>query len=308
MWNYAQAEDGKWYAVDVTWNDPLAGANGAISGYENETYFLIGADTMTYVGYSEMKFIQSHPETNQIYPDGNMYINGPVLSKDAFVEGGTPEPTPDPTPVPTPDPTPMPTPDPTPMPTPDPTPVPTPDPTPVPTPGPTPVPTPDPTPMPTPDPTPTPTVDVSDIFPDIKDGAWYEAGAQYVYDRGLMSGSNGMFNPQNNVTRAQVIVTLYRLAGSPEIEDILALVMLKDVAEGKYYTDAVCWAYNKGIITGTGEGNRYFLGSDNIKRQQLAAMLRRYANTMGYDTTETADISTMLNANTVSGYAVEDVK
>ena len=95
MWNYAQAEDGKWYAVDVTWNDPLAGANGAISGYENETYFLIGADTMTYVGYSEMKFIQSHPETNQIYPDGNMYINGPVLSKDAFVEGGTPEPTPE---------------------------------------------------------------------------------------------------------------------------------------------------------------------------------------------------------------------
>ena len=56
-------------------------------------------------------------------------------------------------------------------------------------------------------------------FSDVKEGAWYEASVQYVYDNGLMSGSNGLFNPTSDITRAQIVTTLYRLAGEPELTD-----------------------------------------------------------------------------------------
>lgn len=84
MWNYVEAE-GKWYAVDCTWNDPLGGDTGAVSGYECETYFLIGSQTETQVGSSKMKFIESHPENNQLFTDGVRFINGPELNATAYV-------------------------------------------------------------------------------------------------------------------------------------------------------------------------------------------------------------------------------
>ena len=72
-----------------------------------------------------------------------------------------------------------------------------------------------------------PTEDVSDVFPDVKDGAWYEEGVQFVYDNGLMSGSNGLFNPTSDITRAQLVTTLYRLAGEPRVTDKSALAECK---------------------------------------------------------------------------------
>lgn len=251
MWNYVKV-DGSWYAVDVTWNDPLGGASGAISGYECETYFLVGSETLTFLGNSQMKFIESHPEENRVSKDRNQFVNGPVLSQTAYDLKAIPKPSPTPEPM--------------------------------------------------------QMQDVSKVFADINSSAWYKESVQYVYDKGLMSGSNGYFKPQNNVKRAQVIVTLYRLSGSPKVTDIRALVELVDLNPTAYYADAACWAYNEGIITGTGEGNRYFYGEDPVKRQQIAAILRRYASTMGQETTEKADISYMLNANAVSSYAIGDVE
>ena len=129
--------------------------------------------------------------------------------------------------------------------------------------------TPEPTPEPTPEVTPTPEPeDVSDVFPDVKHGAWYEAGVQFVYDNGLMSGSNGLFNPTADITRAQIVTTLYRLAGEPEVTDTKALTDFTDVAEGKYYSDAVCWAYANGIATGN-DGK--FDPTGKLTRQQMAA-------------------------------------
>lgn len=144
---------------------------------------------------------------------------------------------------------------------------------------------------------------VTDVFFDVKD-AWYTSYVQYVYDRGLMGGNNGMFNPGNNVTRAQLVTILYRLAGEPEVTDYSACDNLSDISRDKYYTDAVCWAYNEGITTGK---NGMFDTTGNLTRQQMAAFLFRFADTRGYSTDEKADYSSMLNADKVSAYSVEAV-
>ena len=141
---------------------------------------------------------------------------------------------------------------------------------------------------------------VTDVFTDVAEGKWYVDNIQYVYDNGLMSGNDGLFKPTDNVTRAQLVTTLYRLAGSPEVTDYKACDELIDVKAGKYYTDAVCWAYNEGITTGNGGK---FDTNGNLTRQQMAAFFFRFAETMGFDTDARADFSGMLNADKVSPYA-----
>ncbi len=82
MWNYVQV-DGNWYAVDVTWNDPvLKGVSGADSGYECEDWFLLGADTEV---ATDLTFIVSHPESNTASNGGVAFTNGPVLSNTNYV-------------------------------------------------------------------------------------------------------------------------------------------------------------------------------------------------------------------------------
>ena len=142
-------------------------------------------------------------------------------------------------------------------------------------------------------------------FSDVKEGAWYEASVQYVYDNGLMSGSNGLFNPTSDITRAQIVTTLYRLAGEPEVTDWKALADFTDVGSGKYYTNSVCWAYAKGIATGN---NGQFSPTGKLTRQQMAAFFFRYAEVMGLDTVTRGNISAMLNADKVSGYATDAVE
>lgn len=80
MWNYVQL-DNEWYAVDVTWNDPVvSGVSGAVSGYESEKWFLAGSETVI----DEMSFITSHPVSNQVSTSGPAFTNGPVLSTIAY--------------------------------------------------------------------------------------------------------------------------------------------------------------------------------------------------------------------------------
>jgi hypothetical protein len=122
-----------------------------------------------------------------------------------------------------------------------------------------------------------------------------------------MSGNDGLFNPTGNVTRAQVVTTLYRLAGSPEVTDYSACDELSDVLPGKYYTDPVCWAYNTGVTTGN-TSTMTFNVSTPVTRQQLASFFYRYAEYKGYDVSGKADISSMLNADKVSSYALTYVE
>ena len=110
---------------------------------------------------------------------------------------------------------------------------------------------------------------------------------------------------KGNITRAQLVTTLYRLAGEPYVRDYSALSDFSDVAEGKYYTDAVCWAYAEGIATGS-DGK--FNPTGNLTRQQMATFFYRYAEYDWRDVTLRGDISEMLNADKVSDYAKDAVE
>ncbi len=88
MWNYVQV-DNAWYAVDVTWNDPVTGgADPVTSGYENENWLLLGSQTLVSDNWT---FIQSHPVSNAIRTNGLAYPNGPVLSETDYVAPVYPE-------------------------------------------------------------------------------------------------------------------------------------------------------------------------------------------------------------------------
>lgn len=82
MWNYV-CVDGQWYAVDVTWNDPVVKGMEAeaVSGYEREDWLLLGSETEVSEGLS---FIQSHPVTNVVTAGGLDFSNGPELSQSGY--------------------------------------------------------------------------------------------------------------------------------------------------------------------------------------------------------------------------------
>ncbi len=84
MWNYVQV-DGGWYAVDVTWNDPLSDSDdGIVSGHESEDWFLLGSDSQVGTNFS---FLESHPVTNVVTTGGMNFSNGPILEQDAYTPG-----------------------------------------------------------------------------------------------------------------------------------------------------------------------------------------------------------------------------
>ena len=146
---------------------------------------------------------------------------------------------------------------------------------------------------------------VTEAFSDVPEGKWYVSGVQYVYENGLMSGNKGLFTPTSDITRAQIVTTLYRLAGSPEVTNTSATQVFSDVLKDKYYTDAVCWAYANGVATGN-DGK--FNPTGKLTRQQMAAFFFRYAEVMDMDTAVRGEISSMINADQVSGYAKEAVE
>lgn len=81
MWNYVQI-DGKWYAVDVTWNDPsVQGVTGAVSNHEREDYLLVGSNT----SIGEKEFATSHVMTNTVTENGVAFTNEPAIEETAYV-------------------------------------------------------------------------------------------------------------------------------------------------------------------------------------------------------------------------------
>lgn len=81
MWNYVCMDDGNWYGVDSTWDDPaVSGISSPVSGFENQNYLLVGSDTKI----GAMTFIQSHPVSNVVTVNGTSFSNGPQLSPDAY--------------------------------------------------------------------------------------------------------------------------------------------------------------------------------------------------------------------------------
>ena len=139
------------------------------------------------------------------------------------------------------------------------------------------------------------------IFTDTKANAWYAEHVDRVYDLKLMNGTGEhTFAPNANVNRAMAATVLYRIAGEPEIEGESPF---NDVPAGKYFTNAVIWAEKNGIVNGYPDGT--FRPNDSITREQLAAILYRYAATEGNAQSEPADLSTFPDAGKVHSYATE---
>ena len=138
-------------------------------------------------------------------------------------------------------------------------------------------------------------------FTDVHEGEWFYDSVQYVNKNKLMTGLNETtFGPYDFLARAQFAVILHRMNGEPEMPYSSRFY---DVAAGLWYTDAILWAADTGVVTGYTNGN--FGPGDNINREQMALMMYRYANHKGYDTSARADFGSYQDASMVSDFAEE---
>ena len=136
-------------------------------------------------------------------------------------------------------------------------------------------------------------------FGDVKTTDWFYNDVKYVYEKGMMAGTAAdVFAPNATTTRAMIVTILYRLEGSPAVTGTSAFV---DVLAGQWYTDAVNWAAANQIVKGTSATT--FAPNDSITREQMAAILYRYAQYKGYDVTKKADLSGYSDNGQVSAYA-----
>lgn len=137
-------------------------------------------------------------------------------------------------------------------------------------------------------------------FQDINTQEWYHEGVDYVVENGLMLGtSDTTFAPNENTTRGMIVTILHRM----EQEPAAVSASFTDVTSGQYYAEAVAWAAANDIVNGYGDGR--FGPEDSITREQLAAILYRYAEYKGYDVTGRADLSVYQDQDQVSSYAEE---
>ena len=119
-------------------------------------------------------------------------------------------------------------------------------------------------------------------FTDVTSGDWFYDAVAYVYDKGMMEGTTDTtFAPAMNLTRSMIAQVLYNLEERPEAPGAAGFT---DVAAGAWYADAVNWAAARGIVKGYDTGA--FGPEDSVTREQLAAILYRYAQAKGYDTTQ----------------------
>ena len=141
-------------------------------------------------------------------------------------------------------------------------------------------------------------------FADVAADAWYADAVQYVYENGMMSGtSETAFSPDLTTTRGMIVTILYRLEGSPDLSNENLGYPYADVDANAYYADAVYWARQNGIVSGMSA--EQFAPNNAITREQMAAILYRYAQFKGYDVSAKADLSVYTDAAQVSTYATD---
>lgn len=138
----------------------------------------------------------------------------------------------------------------------------------------------------------------SKAFTDLDADAWYHEGVDYALTNGLMNGVGGRFEPDGQLTRAQLVTVLYRAAGEPDTGK--QVNPFTDVADDTWYTKAVIWAANNGIVNGVAKNT--FAPDDSITREQIAAMLYRYA---GAEAAKEDKLSAFPDAAKVSDWAKE---
>lgn len=130
-------------------------------------------------------------------------------------------------------------------------------------------------------------------------GTWAADAVDFAYHFGLVSGvSKTEFAPNSPMTRAQLVTVLYRAAGSPSVT---VSTNFEDLDVGSYYYSAVVWANVNGIVNGTSDTT--FSPDSRLTRQQLAAILYRYARAFGGDTSYTGNLSHFTDRRQVDTYA-----
>ena len=138
-------------------------------------------------------------------------------------------------------------------------------------------------------------------FTDVSETDWFHDAVRYVYDNGLMDGvGDGQFAPNATTNRAMVVTILYRLAGEPAVAGDVGFT---DVESGLWYSNAVAWAAQNGIVNGISATE--FAPAGDLTREQLATILYRYAESMGYDVSASADLSGFPDAGDIQAYAME---
>ena len=138
-------------------------------------------------------------------------------------------------------------------------------------------------------------------FTDVPgEGNWAHAGIDYCVANGLMSGvGDNLFAPKMTTTRAQIVQILYNLEGEPNVSGTMPFTDLTQ----NWYKDAVLWAYQTGVVSGTSATT--FAPDLPVTREQIAVILMGYAEkVLGVTRTWTpADLSTFPDAGSVSDWA-----
>lgn len=135
-------------------------------------------------------------------------------------------------------------------------------------------------------------------FTDVNTDDWFAEAVQYMLDNEMMNGTSATtFGPNTTTTRGMIVTILYRLEGEPDA----TASSFTDVASNMYYADAINWAAANGIVNGI---TTTAFGPDNaITREQMAAILYRYAQYKGYDVTASNDLGSYTDASQISAYA-----
>jgi|GEM_PF-1641970 len=136
-------------------------------------------------------------------------------------------------------------------------------------------------------------------FADVALSVWYSGAVNYVYTLGLMNGTGeSQFSPDMEMSRAMLVTVLWRMSGMPSASGASNYT---DVTAGSWYEAAVAWAAGNNIVTGYSELS--FGPNDSITREQLALILYRYCEFMGFDVSYEAGLSDFADADGISDWA-----
>lgn len=142
-------------------------------------------------------------------------------------------------------------------------------------------------------------------FTDVQEGDWFYEDVYYMWENGLMNGTSlTQFSPQVTLTRGMVVTVLYRMEQEPSVDGLSN--PFSDVKASQYYTDALIWAADKGIVLGYG-GSR-FGPEDYVTREQFATILYRYQQFSGNIPPNVVENRNFADAGSISDYARESVQ
>ena len=139
-------------------------------------------------------------------------------------------------------------------------------------------------------------------FTDVKKSDWFYTNVEYAVNNKLMNGTTATtFAPNEPLTRGMLVAILYRAEGEPAVNKSIPF---SDVDTNAYYANAVIWAQQNGIVNGVTENE--FAPENNITREQIAAIMFRFAKYKGYDVSvgESTNILSYTDAESISEYAI----